>query len=96
MLLIEDEHERHLVDCVILNQVRVSLSNHFLSLVNTNDLESMSQVALWDLLDVEHIIAVEDGLKVLLLEELVLELVELLVVWVLNLVVLLLDCLEHL
>ena len=57
----------------------------------------MEKVALWDLLNIEDIIAVEHGFKVLLLQELLLEVVDLLVQWIGILAsVSVLDGLEHL
>ena len=96
MLLLKNEYKTDLIDCIIFNEIRVSLSNDFVSLIDTDHSKSMSKVALWDLLDAKNIITVEDGLEVSLVKELILELVELFVMWVLLGEILLIKCDQHL
>ena len=96
MLLLQDEHERHFVDRVVLQHACIPTLDDVVSLVHSNDFEGMGEVSDWDLLDLQHIIRVKDGFKILSCQELGLELVEGVVVGVGLAELLALDGLEHL
>ena len=65
VLLLQDEHERDLIDSVILEHVFVTLRNDLLGLVHANDFQCVVEVGDGDLLDLQHVVGVEDRLEVL-------------------------------
>ena len=95
MLLLQDKDKGNLVNGIIFDEIQVSISDDFLRLIDTHHLEGMCQITPWNLLNIQNIVAVKYGLKVFLLQELVLKLVQLLVVGISLGEVLLLHGLEH-
>ena len=96
VLLLKDEDEGNFVDGVVLKHVFIPFLDDLLRLVDAHDFQSVVEVRDGDLLDLKHIVAVEDGLEVLGRQELRLELIQTVVVWVLLVELLSLDRLQHL
>ena len=69
----------------------VAGANDLLSLINTDDFQGVVQVGYGDLLDLQNVIRVENGLEVLSRQKLRLELVQAVVVGVLLVKLLALD-----
>ena len=69
----------------------VAGANDLLSLINTDDFQGVVQVSYGDLLDLQNVIRVENGLEVLSRQKLRLELVQAVVVGVLLVKLLALD-----
>ncbi len=95
MLLLENENKGNFVDRVVLKNVLVSWWDYFFSLIDTNDFESMVEVGNWDLLNLENIVAIKDGLKIFSCQKDGLELVQTIVMGVLFVELLPLDWVEH-
>ena len=69
----------------------VAGANDLLSLINTDDFQGVVQVSYGDLLDLQNVIRVENGLEVLSRQKLRLELVQAVVVGILLVKLLALD-----
>ena len=95
MLLFKDEYEGDLVNCLILQLGLVSRLNDFFSLINANNLKRVIHVGNWNLLDLKHIIRVKDSFEIFCRQELRLELIQAIVVWVHFIELPLVDGLEH-
>ena len=95
MFLLQNKDKRDFVNGIIFHQIQVPILNDLLCLIDTHHFECMCQIAPGYLLNIEDIIAVKNGLKVFLLQELVLKLVQLLVVGVTLGEVLLLHGFQH-
>ena len=95
VFLLKDEDEGDLVDRLVLQHVRVALLDNLLCLVDTNDFEGMVDVVCRDLLDLEDVVGVEDGLEVLRVQELRLKLVQVVIVGVLQVESLQVHRLQH-
>ena len=95
VLLLKDEDERDLVDGIVLKHSLVTRSDDLFSLVHTYDFECVVKVGDWDLLDLQHIVGVENGREIFRRQKLRLELVKTVVVGVYLAELFLLDRLQH-
>ena len=91
MLLLKNKDKRDLVDGFILQHGCVAFFHDLFGLVDAHDFQSVEQVGDRDLLDLKHVVRVEDSLEVLSRQERALELVQAVVVWVSLIELLLLD-----
>ena len=82
MFLGQYEDETDLIHILVFKKLRVALTDNLVVFIDSYNAESMHQILSWYRLKSENIKAVEYGLKVFLLKELIRHLVDIFIVWV--------------
>ena len=80
MFLRQHEDETDLIHIFVFKKLGVALTDNLVVFIDSDDGKSMHQIVTWYRLEPENIKAVENGLKVFFLEELVCQLVDIFIV----------------
>ena len=69
MFLVHHKYKGHFINCVFVQQLIVPLLHNFITFLDANCLQRMEKVALWNGLDAQNVVGVENCFEVLLFKE---------------------------